>query len=68
MAEYQMETARIPVPPGKGRDWARLGALHPDLMSAIEAQSHQVALAHSVDELTLEAMRIRVARHHACQR
>ncbi|MBM3345697.1 MAG: hypothetical protein FJY55_04260 [Betaproteobacteria bacterium] len=68
MAEYVTETARVPVPAGKGRDWTRLGALQPALMEAIEAQSHQVALAHSVDELTLEAMRIRVARHHHCER
>ena len=62
------ETARIPVPPGPGRDWARLGATQPELMKAIEAQSHAVALTHSVSELTLEAMRIRVARYHHCER
>ena len=62
------ETARIPVPPGPGRDWARLGATQPALMQAIEAQSHAVSLAHSVSEVTLEAMRIRVARYHHCER
>ena len=62
------ETARIPVPPGPGRDWARLGATQPALMQAIEAQSHAVSLTHSVSELILEAMRIRVARYHHCER
>lgn len=62
------ETARIPIPPGPGRDWARLGATRPELMQAIHAQSHAVALAHAVDEVTLESMRIRVAKHHHCER
>ena len=62
------ETARIPVPPGPGRDWARLGSTHPELMQAIHEQSHAVALVHGVDAVTLEAMRIRVARYHHCER
>ncbi len=62
------ETARVPIPPGSGRDWARLGATRPELMQAIAAQSHAVALTHAVDAVTLEAMRIRVARYHHCER
>jgi hypothetical protein len=62
------ETARIPVPPGPGRDWARIGSTRPQLMEAIEEQSAAVSREHAADPVILESMRIRVARHHHCER
>ena len=62
------ETARIPVPPGAGRDWARLGNTHPELMQAIQNQNRALTQVHAADPVTLEAMRIRVARYHHCER